>query len=95
MHGFVKYVVNREAGTKLIFISVLIVILCTADVQTLALTGAALAISMASFFWRLLPLTRKMDRDDQVDPRNYSAVLDWMILAFVLAFLAASIRSLV
>lgn len=89
LHDFVKYLVNWVAGTKLIFILLLIVILYTADEQTLILTGAALAISIASFFWRLFPLIRKMDREGQIDPKNYSAVLGWMILVFVLVFLAA------
>jgi hypothetical protein len=89
MHNFVRYLVNWVAGTKLIFILLLIVILFTADEQTLILTSAALVISIASFFWRLFPLIRKMDRDDQIDPKNYSAVLGWMIFAFILVFLAA------
>lgn len=83
-----KYLVNWVAGTKLIFILLLIVILYAADQQTLLLSSAALVISIASFFWRLYPLIRKMDRDGQIDPRNYSAVLGWMILAFILVFLA-------
>jgi len=91
IHDLVKYLVNWVAGTKLIFILLLIVILVTADEQTLILTGAALVISIASFFWRLFPLIRKMDRDNQIDPKNYSAVLGWMILAFILVFLAAII----
>ena len=93
MHNFVRYLVNWVAGTKLIFIFLLIVILFTADEQTLILTSAVLAISIASFFWRLFPLIRKMDRDDQIDPKNYSAALGWMILAFVLLFLAAGFVS--
>lgn len=93
LHNFVKYLVNWVAGTKLIFILLLIVILYTADQQTLILTGVALAISIASFFWRLFPLIRRMDRDDQIDPKNYSAVLGWMILVFILVFLAAILLS--
>jgi hypothetical protein len=69
----------------------LIVILYTADDQTLLLTSAALVLSIASFFWRLFPLIRQMDRVDQIDPKNYSSVLGWMILAFVLVFLVAGI----
>ena len=91
IHSFVKYLVNWVAGTKLIFILLLIVILYTADEQTLALTGVALVISIASFFWRLFPLIRRMDRDGQIEPKNYSAVLGWMILAFILVFLTATI----
>ncbi len=75
IHNFVKYLVNWVAGTKLIFIALLIVILYTADEHTLILSGIALVIAIASFFWRLFPLIRKMDRDDQIDPKNYSAVL--------------------
>ena len=91
IHNFVKYLVNWVAGTKLIFILLLIVILYTADEQSLILTSAALIISIASFFWRLFPLIRRMDRDGQIDPKNYSAVLGFMILAFILAFLTATI----
>ena len=90
VHNFVKYLVNWVAGTKLIFILLLIVILDTADGQALTFTSIALVVSVASFFWRLYPLIRKMDRDDQIDPKNYSAVLGWMILAFILVFLTAA-----
>ena len=86
IHNFVKYLVNWIAGTKLIFIALLIVILYAADDHTLVLSGIALVITIASFFWRLFPLIRKMDRDAQIEPKNYSAVLGWMILAFILIF---------
>jgi hypothetical protein len=95
LHNFVKYMVNWVAGTKLIFILLLIVILYTANDQTLIFSSIALVISIASFFWRLFPLIRKMDRDDQIDPKNYARVLGRMILAFILAFLAAILISLI
>jgi hypothetical protein len=93
MHNFVKYLVNWVAGTKLIFILLLIVILVMADEKTLIFTSVALVISIASFFWRLLPLIRRMDKNDQIDPKNYSAVLGWMILVFILVFMAAGFVS--
>jgi len=83
--------VNWVAGTKLIFILLLVVILLTADEQTLLLTGIALVLSIAVFFWRLFPLVRKMDRDEQLDPKNYSAVLGWMILGMIIILSAAAI----
>jgi hypothetical protein len=89
IHDFVKYLVNWVAGTKLIFLLLLVVILFTADIQGLFYTGVALVISISSFFLRLFPLIRKMDREDQVDPKNYSAILGLMISVFVLMFLAA------
>lgn len=93
IHNFVNYLVNWVAGTKLIFILLLIVILYTADKQALLLTNAALVISIASFFWHLFPLIRRMDRDAQIDPKNYSAVLGWMIAVFMLVFVATAIFS--
>lgn len=89
IHDFVKYLVNWVAGTKLIFLLLLVVILFTADVQGLFYTSLALVISISSFFWRLFPLIRKMDQAGQVDPKNYSAILGLMISAFVLLFLVA------
>jgi len=95
IHNFVKYLVNWVAGTKLIFILLLIVILYTADDHTLIFTGIALIISITSFFWRLFPLIRTMDQDDQIEPKRYSTVLGWMIAAFILTFLVAILVSVV
>ncbi len=91
VHDFVKYLVNWVAGTKLIFILLLIVILLTAREPTLLFTGAAMVLSIASFFWRLFPIIRTMDRNHQIDPKNYAAVLGWMILAMIAVFLTAII----
>ena len=93
IHDFVKYLVNWVAGTKLIFLLLLIVILFTADDQGLFYTGAALVMSISSFFWRLFPLIRRMDRNDQIDPKNYSAILGVMISAMVLAIVAVMVIS--
>jgi hypothetical protein len=93
IHNFVKYLVNWVAGTKLIFILLLIVILLVADDRTLVFAGIALVISIASFFWRLFPLIRKMDRTGQIEPEKYSVALGWMITIFVLVFVAAVIIS--
>ena len=89
IHNFVRYLVNWVAGTKLIFIALLIVILFMADDQTLVFSAVALVLSITSFFWRLFPLIRKMDRDLQLDPKNYSAILGVMISVFILVFLIA------
>ncbi|HET6446423.1 MAG TPA: hypothetical protein VFI27_17780 [candidate division Zixibacteria bacterium] len=93
IHDLVKYLVNWVAGTKLIFLLLLIVILFTADDQGLFYTGAALVIAISSFFWRLFPLVRKMDREDQIDPKNYSSILGLMISVLVLVFLGALLIS--
>ena len=93
IHDFVKYLVNWVAGTKLIFLLLLVAILFTADDQALFNTGVALVLAISSFFWRLFPLIRKMDRDDQINPQNYSAILGLLISVFVVVFLAALLTS--
>ena len=94
VHDLVRYLVNWVAGTKLIFILLLVIILLTASERTLLFTSGVMVISIASFFWRLFPLIRKMDRDDQIKPKNYSVVLGWMILAFIMVFLIVHLISI-
>ena len=91
VHDLVKYLVYWVAGTKVISILLLVVILLTAQGKSLIFAGAAMVVSIATFFWRLFPLIRKMDRNGQIEPKNYSATLGWMILGFILVFLAAVI----
>ncbi len=89
MHYFVKYLVNWVAGTKLIFIFLLVVILLTANQVTLNLTLIALILSISTFFWRLYPLIRKMDNNNEIEPKNYSATLFLMILVIIIVMLTA------
>jgi hypothetical protein len=91
VHDFIKYLVNWVAGTKLIFILLLIVVLIVADEQTLIYSGVALVISITSFFWRLFPMVRKMDKEAMIQPMGYSLILGIMIGAFILIFLSAII----
>ena len=93
LHQFVKYLVNWVAGTKLIFILLLVAILYAADEQTMLYAGIALVLSIASFFWRLFPLVRNMDEGNQIEPKNYSIALGWMILGFIVVFLVAILLS--
>ena len=94
MHNFVKYLVNWVAGTKVIFLLLLIVIIFTADQTTINLTLVALILSIMTFFWKLFPLIRKMDHDSQIEPRNYSTYLFLMILSMIIIFLITLILSL-
>lgn len=89
IHRLVRYLVYWVAGTKLIFILLLMVILVSAGDDSRSLAAMALVAAMTSFFWKLFPLIRKMDRDAQIEPPNYSKTLGLLILAFIVAFLAA------
>jgi hypothetical protein len=91
IHEFVKYLVNWVAGAKLIFLFLLAVIVFFASHEIQRLSLFALALATASFYWRLFPLARKMDRDGQIQPRKYSSMLGVMIFGFVVFFVAAAI----
>ena len=95
IYRFVNYLINWVAGTKLIFIVLLIVLLATGDDQQLMLMGAAMALAIASFFWRLFPLIRRMDRSNEIQPANYSLVLGGMIFIFIGIFLGAVVATAV
>lgn len=84
-----SYLVNWVAGTKLIFIGLLVVLLFTADQRTLLITAGVMAVSIGSFYWRMFPLMRKMDQEGEIEPAGYSKTLAWMILVFIVMFLGA------
>jgi hypothetical protein len=86
IHDFVKYLVNWVAGAKLIFLLLLATIIIFADVDTQRMSLLALAIATLSFYWRLFPLIKKMDRNGQVEPKDYSIALGIMIFIFAATF---------
>ena len=94
MHQFVRYLVFWVAGTKLIFIALLLVILLTAGEQTQLWTVVALIASILSFFWRLFPIVRSLDREGHITPAGYSKGLGGMIAGFMGLFVLALVLSL-
>ena len=95
IHNFTKYMVNWVAGTKVIFILLLIVFLVWGDDKTLPFVGVAMTLSIATFFFRLFPIIKDMDQKGQVDPKGYSKTLRWMILGMILIFSAATFLAFV
>ena len=95
IHNFAKYMVNWVAGTKVIFILLLIVFLVWGDDKTLPFVGVAMTLSIATFFFRLFPIMKDMDQKGQVDPKGYSKTLRWMILGMILVFSAATFLAFV
>ena len=83
MHQFIRYLVFWVAGTKLIFIALLLVILLTTGETTKLLTVVAMIASISSFFWRLLPIIRSLDKAGHITPPGYSQTLAIMISSFV------------
>ncbi len=94
MHQFVQYLVFWVAGTKLIFIALLLVIVFTAGESTKLLTVIAMIASIASFFWRLYPMITSLDKAGHITPQGYSKTLGLMIAGFIGLFALALIGSL-
>ena len=95
MHQFVRYLVFWIAGSKLIFIALLLVILFTAGESTKLLTVVAMIASISSFFWRLFPIIKSLDNAGHISPPGYSKTLRIMIAGFMGLFAAALIWSLI
>ena len=95
LHNFTTYLVDWVAGTKLIFLVLLtaIIIFGTPMMHFWALW--ALMISIASFYWKLYPLAKKMDKEDQITPKGYSRTLGTMITVFIIVFLSVAIYTLI
>jgi len=89
----VRYLVNWVAGTKLIFVALLVVILVTGSEAAKTYAVVALILSILSFFWRLFPSIVRLDRGNQITPRGYSRSLGIMIAGFVGGLAAALVVS--
>lgn len=86
MHSFIEYLVYWVAGTKLIFIVLLIVILLTGNDTTKLLSVVALILSIASFYWKLYPIIKQLDDKNEITPKGYSKTLGIMIGTFIAVF---------
>jgi hypothetical protein len=91
IHEFIKYLVNWIAGSKLIFIFLLVGILIIGEREIQRVSLVALAIATLSFYWRLFPRIRKMDKRGEISPKNYSVILGIMIFIFIIAFMIGAI----
>ena len=93
VHQFVRYLVYWVAGVKVIFLSLLAVIVLTGTERTKIAAGVALAASVAVFFWRLFPLARGADESGAMRPAGYSRTLGVMIAVMVAALALATLAA--
>ncbi len=91
IHAFVRYLVYWVAGAKLIFLFLLGVIALFGNSAMQRMSLAAVCIATISFYWRLFPLIRKLDRNGQINPKNYSIVIGAMISVLIVFFALAAI----
>jgi len=95
IHALVSYLINWVAGTKLIFIVLLIGVVIAGNLATKFFSVIALGFSILTFFSRLYPTIRQMDEAGQVVPHGYSRILGVMIASFVGMFAASAVVFLV
>ena len=95
VHELMKYLVYWVAGAKLIFIMMALVVIVWGSFLVQLLTVAALIISIASFFWRLFPMIRRLDKKGEITPKGYNKTLAMMIAAFIIGFCAVLTVALV
>lgn len=86
LHEFVKYLVNWVAGVKLIFIVLGVVIVIFGSYTLKLFTAGAFILSISSFYWRLYPIIKKLDKNGQITPKGYSKQLALTIMGMMLMF---------
>ena len=94
VHSLMRYLTIWVAGSKLIIVALLIVLLIWGNKQLITLAGFALVISMSPFYFGLFPAMQKIDKNNQVDPKGFSVRLGFTITVLVLALLIGSILAL-
>lgn len=91
VHALINYLINWVAGTKLIFITLLVLIIIDGNPTLQLYSVLALILSISTFYWRLYPLLKSMDNVNQISPKGYSKTLGKMIGAFIFVFLTVAV----
>ncbi|MGL4990084.1 MAG: hypothetical protein ACRC57_02800 [Sarcina sp.] len=86
LHEFIKYLVYWVAGSKLIFVTLLLVILAIGTPTVKILSLIVLILSISSFYWKLYPIIKGLDNEGHITPKGYSKSLGIMITGFILIF---------
>lgn len=89
MDLFAHYMAYWVAGVKLIFIFLLLVVLFTGSEVTKIWAVVAMILSIATYFWKLHPIIKKLDALGKITPKGYSKTLGWMITGFLIMFTLA------
>lgn len=85
IHNFIKYLVYWVAGTKLIIVSLLLVILIWAEPTLKIISVVVLALTITSFYWKMFPIIKKMDIGGNILPAGYYKKLSLIIVIITVA----------
>jgi len=89
IRDFVDYLIAWIAGTKLIFVVLIIGIVITGSEETKVFSLIALILSIGTFYARLHRILKRIDSRGQLEPKGYARTLALMIGSFLAVFAAA------
>ncbi len=90
-HLFTQYMTYWVAGTKLIFICLLFIILLFGNETTKISAVLIMILSIATYFWKLKPIMENLDAKGEIIPQGYSKILNYMIIGMMSMFSVALI----
>jgi hypothetical protein len=91
IHQFIRYLVYWVAGVKVMVLFLLAMLVIFAEAFIIRNALLVLGVATATFFWRLFPIIRTMDKNEQIKPMRYSIGLAIMILIFIAVFFVSYI----
>ena len=86
IHLFARYMTNWVAGTKLIFIFLLFVILMMGSTTLKLWAMGAMCCAILTYFWKLHPIIKQLDEMGEIKPAGYSKTQEQMIAGFLVMF---------
>ena len=90
---FMTYLIYWVAGTKAIFISLLVVIIFFGDQTIKQVSVIVLTASIGLFYVKMLPLLKEIEQENGIITKNYARNLSIIIAVFMLVFIASFIMS--
>ncbi len=82
---FVDYMAKWVANSKIIFITLLIVILIKADDTTKLYAAIFMALAISAYYLHMHPIIKKLDNMGEIEPKGYSNTLFSTITIFIIA----------
>jgi hypothetical protein len=89
------YLIYWVAGTKVIFISLLVVIIFFGSELLKQVTTIVLTASIGLFYLKMYPLVQKIERDGGISTKNYSRNLAIIIGIFMLGFIISLVLNII
>lgn len=90
----IKYLIYWVAGTKVIFIALLIVIIFLGSMLLKQVAVVALVLSISLFYWKMFPLAKRIEGNNGIKTKNYSRNLALIIGLFILMFIIALLMTI-